>query len=84
MASDRSALGQTYSGSFLEFYQQADDTVRIRVYLGPRAAEYECVMSAANWATMILNVIGTGGTAGNYTRSSEEVGPMGSDFTVSV
>ena len=84
MAGNRSALTHTFTGSFIEFYQQTDDTVRIRVYLTPQSADYECIMSAANWATMILNVTGTGGTGGNYTRSTEEVGPMGADGTVNI
>ncbi len=82
MASDKSALSRTFTGSFLEAYQQYDNTVRLRVYLTPNAADYEIIITAAHWATLIANVIGTGGTPGNYTRTAEAWGPMGADKTV--
>lgn len=78
MAGELSANSQTLDGSRLEFYQQNDDTIRVRLYDTSGAFIYQVIISAANWATLVATLIAAGTT---YTPVAE-VATAGSDHTV--
>lgn len=88
MASDLSNLARTFTGSFLEFYDQHDGTIRVRVYTSANSATLECIITAAHFVTIVNAMLASGtslslaGAAGNVVRTSEALGPMGADLTV--
>ncbi len=79
MASDRSALSSTFASSKLEFYQQHDDTIRVRIYVSEKSFDYECIISAANWTSLKAALAGAG-----TSYNTGVLGPGGADHTVNV
>jgi hypothetical protein len=79
MASDRSALSSTFAGSKLAFYQQHDDTIRVRVYTSALSFDFECIISAADWTSLKAALAAAGDS-----YDTGVLGPGGADHTVNV
>ena len=78
MAGELSASSHTLSGSKLEFYQQNDDTIRVRVYDTPTSAQYEVIITAAHWTSLVAAL----SSAGDSYSTAEELAPAGASHTV--
>lgn len=74
-----SAPSQTIPGSKMIFYQQNDDTIRIRVYTSPSSFDFSCELSAAQWAALIAALSSAGDS---YITG--EISSGGADHTVNV
>jgi len=75
-----SALSDTITGSKIEFYQQHDDTIRLRIYTTPGSFDFEMIISAAHWTALKAALT----AAGESYETVEELGTGGSDHTVDV
>jgi hypothetical protein len=78
MAGELSANSQTFDGSRVEFYQQNDNTIRVRLFDTAGGFIYQFIISSANW-TSLKAALTAGGTS--YTPACE-IAPAGSDHTV--
>lgn len=78
MAGEVSSNAKEITGSFIQFYMDANTNVRVRVYLSPQAADFECIMTHAHFDSMVAALSG----ADTNWNTTEKLGPMGADYTV--
>jgi hypothetical protein len=74
-----SAVANVITGSKIVFYQQNDDTIRIRIHDTDGSFQYEMIMAAATWTALKAALT----TAGDEYTPTEELGFGGADHTVS-